>query len=78
MAMAVDRQLKRAFTASADHLVVRYDLSTLLDPTAPLQLARADQAPERVKSFSTGSIGNASIAVSHDGTVVAVGGWDGK
>ena len=76
--MAVDGRLKRAFTVSADHLVVRYDLSTLTDPSAPLQLARADQVPEGVKSFSTGSIGNASIAVSHDGTVVAVGGWDGK
>ena len=75
MAMAVDRNLDRAFTVSADHLVCRYDLSpSFAYPSVHQSTAQRS----RFKSFSTGQIGNASIAVSANGAVVAVGGWDGR
>ena len=77
MAIAVDPQLGRAFTVSADHLIVRYDLSSLAS-TDGLAIATPGHHAQSVKSFSTGQIGNASLAVSYDGKVVAVGGWDGK
>ena len=77
MAMTVDREMKRAFTVSADHLIVRYDLTSLASKE-DLALATPRHHAQSTKSFSTGQIGNASLAVSHDGKVVAVGGWDGK
>lgn len=75
MAMTVDRNLSKAFTVSADHLLCRYDLAKIL--------ASADTGSESDKeivfsSNSTKQIGNASLAISSDGRVVAVGGWDGK
>jgi len=77
MAMTVDRDLKRAFTVSADHLIVRYDISSLAS-TDNLAMTTPGYHAQGIKSFSTGQIGNASLAVSHDGKVVAVGGWDGR
>ncbi len=75
MAMAVDRTISRAFTVSADHLLCRYDLANVLSS----QEAGTEAAQEDViSSYSTKQIGNASIAISSDGRVVAVGGWDGK
>jgi hypothetical protein len=70
MAMAVANDLARAFTVSADHHVVRYDLRQNPIPSG--------SGSSSTKHFSTGQIGNASIAISADGSVVAVGGWDGK
>ena len=66
MGMAVDSSLSTAFTVSADHLLVRYDLSQ--DPTAETGMKR----------YSTGQIGNSSIAIASDDLVIAVGGWDGQ
>ncbi|KAL7420469.1 Astra associated protein 1 Asa1 [Cryptotrichosporon argae] len=68
MGMAVDRTFTRAFTVSADHMLCRYDLV---------------QAQERggrdvIRQYPMKQIGNASVAVSADGLVVAVGGWDGR
>jgi hypothetical protein len=77
MAMAVNPQLTRAFTVSADHLIVRYDLSSIAS-THGMAVATPGHHEHSTKSFSTGQIGNASLAVSHDGKLVAVGGWDGK
>ena len=72
MAMAVDRTMTRAFTVSADHLLCRYDLARVLmsdDNSSKKQV---------VACHSIKQIGNASLALSSDGRVVAVGGWDGK
>ncbi|BEI84198.1 hypothetical protein CcaverHIS002_0408020 [Cutaneotrichosporon cavernicola] len=66
MAMAVDREFARAFTVSADHRVVRVDLAAAL------------AGGEAIKAYSTQQIGNAALAVSGDGRILAVGGWDGK
>ena len=76
MAMAVDSRLCRALSVSADHLVVRYDLTPALQPSSGAVAKTSDT--NAIKSFSTGQIGNASISISADGKVVAVGGWDGQ
>ncbi|KLT41413.1 WD40 repeat-like protein [Cutaneotrichosporon oleaginosum] len=65
MAMAVDRAFERAFTVSADHRVVRIDLAALAGEVA-------------IKAYPTQQIGNSALAVSGDGRILAVGGWDGK
>ncbi|ORX37077.1 WD40-repeat-containing domain protein [Kockovaella imperatae] len=65
MAMTVNSTLSRAYTVSADHQLCRYDLS-------------AESEDGCIKKQNTGQIGNASIAISADDKVVAVGGWDGK
>lgn len=67
MALAVDPAFTRAFTVSADHLLCRVDISAILSGS-----------DAKVESYSTKQIGNSSISVSHDGKVVAVGGWDGR
>jgi hypothetical protein len=72
MGMAVDRQSTRIFTVSADHLLVRYDLESILSGKAN------DENVNVISSYSTGQTGNSSIAINHTGQVVAVGGWDGK
>lgn len=69
MALAVDPAFTRAFTVSADHLLCRVDLGTILS---------GEPASVKAESYSTKQIGNSSVAVSHDGKVVAVGGWDGR
>jgi len=39
----------------------------------------SNKADDRtLASYSTKQIGNGSVAVSSDGRVVAVGGWDGR
>lgn len=79
MAMVVASDLSRAFTVSADHLIVRYDLSPLhsLSPETTVVIS-AESAKTQLKHFSTGHIGHASLAMSADDRVVAAGGWDGK
>lgn len=67
MGLAVDPAFSRAFTVSADHLLGRVDIGTILSGE-----------DTSVESYSTKQIGNSSVAVSHDGKVVAVGGWDGR
>ena len=67
--MAVNQTFSRGFTVSADHLLVRYDLSAASSSPAP--------DAKLVTAYSTGHIGHASIAISATGNVVAVGGWDG-
>ncbi|KAL1405876.1 Astra associated protein 1 Asa1 [Vanrija albida] len=71
MAMAVDPAFTRAFTVSADHLLGRVDLSSVIDGTA--------EPPASVlTTYAMNQIGHASLATSHDGLVVGVGGWDGR
>ena len=67
MGMTVTSDLTRAFSVSADHLLCRHDL-----------IAHSSSQKEAIKKMSTGQIGNASIAISADDRVLAVGGWDGK
>ena len=67
MGMVVASDLSRAFTVSADHLLCRYDL-----------VAASGDDGVGIKKMSTGQIGNASIAISADDKILAVGGWDGK
>lgn len=64
MAMITDPTLTRAWTVSADHLLISYDLVT--------------PASQSIKSWSNGHVGHASLALSPDGNVLAVGGWDGR
>jgi WD40 repeat protein len=61
MAMVANTDLTRAWTVSADHQLISYDL--LSDSS--------------IKVWSTGHIGHASLALSPNGDVLAVGGWDG-
>lgn len=61
MAMVTNIDLTRAWTVSADHQLISYDLTS--------------DAPPKV--WSTGHIGHASLAISPNGNVLAVGGWDG-
>ncbi|KAG9008457.1 ASTRA complex subunit [Tulasnella sp. 427] len=58
-----------AITASADNLLVRYDLQD-----------NEENAQGRTATFThrTKHPGNGTIAISHDGRVCVVGGWDGK
>ena len=65
MAMTDNADLTRAWTVSADHRLVTYDF------TAP-------SASSSTKVWSIGHIGHASLALSADERVLAVGGWDGK
>ena len=62
MAMITNSALTRAWTVSADHLLVLYDLTT----------------KSSTKAWSTGHIGHASLALSPNEDVLAVGGWDGQ
>ena len=62
MAMVTNSNLTRAWTVSADHQLVTYDLTSTSEST---------------KVWSTGHIGHASLALSPDEKVIAVGGWDG-
>lgn len=66
MAMAVNSTSTKAYTVSADHLLVAYDLNLL---------PSEDKA---IQAWSTKHVGNASVAISHTDQVLAVGGWDGK
>jgi len=61
MAMVTNSDLTRAWTVSADHQLISYDLSS----------------DSSTKAWSTGHIGHASLALSPNGDVLAVGGWDG-
>jgi WD40 repeat protein len=61
MAMVANIDLTRAWTVSADHQLVSYDLLS----------------NSSTKVWSTGHIGHASLALSPHGDVLAVGGWDG-
>ncbi|KAJ9097568.1 hypothetical protein QFC20_006143 [Naganishia adeliensis] len=70
MAMAVSPTLDYAYTVSADHQVVKYDLQQSASVPGDVQ-----PSPAR---YPTKQIGNAAVAVSPDGRVVAVGGWDGR
>ncbi|WVQ84395.1 hypothetical protein IAT38_006547 [Cryptococcus sp. DSM 104549] len=72
MAMAVDREGGRGWSVSADHKLVRYDFSQVWRG----EVTKEDEGVMR--PYATKQIGNSSIAVSADGKVVAVGGWDGK
>ena len=71
--MTVDKEMNRAFTVSADHLLCRYDFAKVLSLDASIS-----NDAGRITSYSTKQIGNASLATSSDGKVIAVGGWDGK
>lgn len=73
MAMVIDASMTRAFTVSADHLLCRYDFAKVL----ALDGAQHDRK-DIMSSYSVKRIGNASLALSHDSRVVAVGGWDGR
>ncbi|KAF9466576.1 WD-40 repeat-containing protein [Collybia nuda] len=67
MAMRVSRANDLALTVSADHLICRYDISSV------------DITPEiTCVTHRTKHPGNASIAIRDDGKICAVGGWDGK
>jgi len=61
MAMVANSDLTRAWTVSADHQLISYDLTT----------------ESSTKAWSTGHIGHASLALSPNENVIAVGGWDG-
>jgi WD40 repeat protein len=63
MAMTTNASLTKAWTVSADHQLVSYDL------TSP--------SSENTKVWSTGHIGHASLALSPTESVLAIGGWDG-
>ena len=63
MAMVTNSSLDRAWTVSADHQLVTYDLTA---------------SSSSIKTWSIGHIGHASLAISPDERVLAIGGWDGK
>ncbi|TFK49603.1 WD-40 repeat-containing protein [Heliocybe sulcata] len=69
MALAVTPDNTVALTASADHIIGRYDL---LVKTPGTELATACVA------HKTKSVGHSTITIRDDGKVCAVGGWDGK
>jgi hypothetical protein len=73
MAMTATTDLRTAWTVSADHQLCRYSFPP--SPSAP-----PSTVPESsvISRFSTKQIGNASLALSPDQRVLAVGGWDGK
>jgi WD40 repeat protein len=64
MAMVANSTLNRAWTVSADHQLVSYDLTS--------------SSSASMRTWSIGHIGHASLAISPDEKVLAVGGWDGK
>lgn len=64
MAMITNSTLDRAWTVSADHQLVSYDLTS--------------SSSSSIKTWSIGHIGHASLAISPDEKVLAIGGWDGK
>jgi WD40 repeat protein len=64
MAMVTNSTSTRAWTVSADHLLISYDLTS---PTS-----------DGIKNWSTGQIGHASVALSPNEKVIATGGWDGR
>jgi WD40 repeat protein len=66
MAMVVNSTSTKAYTVSADHQVVSHDLTVLPSEEGAM------------KAWSTRHVGNASLAISHDDQVLAIGGWDGK
>jgi WD40 repeat protein len=70
MAMTTNSDLTKAWTVSADHQLVSYDLTTTLSPTG--------SEAASMKAWSTGQIGHASIALSPNEQVLATGGWDGR
>ena len=61
MAMVTNTDVTRAWTVSADHQLISYDLNS----------------DSSTNAWSTGHIGHASLALSPNGDVLAVGGWDG-
>lgn len=64
MAMVTNSTLDRAWTVSADHQLVSYDLTS--------------SSSSSIRTWSTGHIGHASLSLSPDEKVLATGGWDGK
>ncbi|KAJ9095247.1 hypothetical protein QFC21_005613 [Naganishia friedmannii] len=72
MAMAISPTLDYAYTVSADHLLVRYQLQT-----SDSFVNGVTGGSDLLVKHSTKQIGNSAVAVSPDGRVVAVGGWDG-
>lgn len=80
MAMAVDRDFHWAFTVSADHRLCKIDI-TKVGCSIPLVANVKMSGNASIGAFSacsTNQIGNSSVAVSANGLVVAVGGWDGR
>lgn len=71
MAMTTNSDLTKAWTVSADHLLVYYDL------ISPHTSSDAN-TETTIKSWSTGQIGHASIVLSPKEQVIATGGWDGR
>ncbi|KAF5359701.1 hypothetical protein D9756_003344 [Leucocoprinus leucothites] len=67
MAMRVSRQNDFAISVSADHLVCRYDLGVAASLPSNAGVAHKTKHP-----------GNSSIAITDDGRVCAIGGWDGS
>lgn len=82
MAMTATPDLSHLWTVSADHLLCHYTVPPLSShahssrPSSSLDNRPDASAP--VHKWSTKQIGNASIALSADQRVVAVGGWDGR
>ncbi|WWC62940.1 uncharacterized protein I303_105538 [Kwoniella dejecticola CBS 10117] len=72
MGMDVDKQSRYAWTVSADHRLVRYDLEKVLLE----QVNREDMS--KMKDYPMKQIGNSCVAMNASGKVVAVGGWDGR
>jgi hypothetical protein len=81
MAMAVDPAFERAFTVSADHRLVRVDLAAVSYGClahSNSQILAGTAGDGTVSEYSTKQVGNGAVAISADGRVVAVGGWDGR
>lgn len=72
MAMTATCDLTRALTVSADHQMAVYDL------TLPHSDSSSDTGANAITRHSVKQIGNASVALTPEEAVVAVGGWDGK
>ncbi|KAL7409943.1 WD40-repeat-containing domain protein [Mrakia frigida] len=68
MGLAVSPKHDFALSVSADHQVVKYDLSYFSTFSAP-------PTPE---VFKIKQLGNACISINYSGRVCAVGGWDGS
>jgi WD40 repeat protein len=82
MAMTATPDLSHLWTVSADHLLCHYTVSPLPSPAhlprTSSSLDNGADASASVNKWSTKQIGNASIALSADQRVLAVGGWDGR